>query len=481
MELQGCCCVYFTKIKIKMKRIVPFSLYLFGIIEVLINVSSGYSSILLLLVQIGLMATTLIIEKRVGVALFCGFMLVGFGEWVYVLGQDSNPANLYTLSIGGLSVYGLMSILHLLRVAPIVRLNSQQKRFAILCFFSFSVFIIYSFTLSILNDKIHTLLGDIKLFLPIPLFIILFSCLSVESLEGLIRVAVRVVILQLVAGYFVGASFEYGVGYSYIPMSNIGFLVVGFIFSPLIRLSVYERVCYLSVIFYFIVSGDVFFNGKQLLFGFLCFLICFFQIIYGYKRRVRGGAATKIVLVLAMLLLVSVGYYVYMVSTIDPITAYKISQILSVFSLNIDDLLYTRTSVGNLVAEAMTLISVSVDRPFIAIFGAGFGGGVEDKLNALHLWVDKGGYPTDFMVDNYYSKMHLALFDFVLKFGFVATAIAFVYLFRVARTEIYLGVTMLYLFVLLITANKEMAAVWVISLLLLSKMRQKKNFEQGAI
>ena len=116
---------------------------------------------------------------------------------------------------------------------------------------------------------------------------------------------------------------------------------------------------------------------------------------------------------------------------VDPglVISYKFNQIVGIFEIvDLDIIAISNTSMGNIVAEALTIFDWVRNNFFEALLGKGFGGGLNDSRGYLATYVGAGaGYSPLDLTRNQFTRLHLPIFEVICKAGLIGT-IAYIYL-----------------------------------------------------
>ncbi|NOI25405.1 hypothetical protein, partial [Vibrio mediterranei] len=428
-------------------KYVYHTILLFGVVEVLLNVSTPPFYQFLLAFELLILFSSLLIPIKHGLTLIAGILCVSYGPWVYVVPDALTPENFYNISFLGLSVYTIVTFLFVFKIIYTsvffksginekILISKEKEVFLIFCL----VFFCFSFLFSILFGEFFELIYDIRIYMPLFVFGFIFHLLESKDIQRILTWSIRIYIVQLLFSIALGASFDYAYGVSYLPVSNIGILFVILLFSSLISISLFERFLYFAIFCCLIFMGFLFVNGKVIM------LFLFFVIAIMTKYRV----ASMIFLVVLLFLPVT---FELLDAERFAILAYKLEQVLSIFSSGISISSLPINSVNNIIVELYTYYLNILYRPGGLIFGYGIGGGLYDYGNVLILWKDNGAYSNDFIETGNYLKFHLAIIDILVKFGSLSLILLY-YILKFSRRNILDLVAVLSVIFIFSTSSK---------------------------
>lgn len=360
-----------------------------------------------------------LLNKRVGIMYLLSFTLLSMGAWSYVI-QDTLPYNFWGIRLFGFSTNVLFCItvsFYLLIISRFrVKLNqlSSINKFYIF-FILYSLIVGLSYTVFGRN-YFDNFLKDFLVYLPFFFYLYLISYLAVEDAKVVLKYGIILSITAMLLSYFTDQLFDYGEGHRFVLMNAFSFSIVFpiFFFKNLFeRKQFYFLVC---VVLFLLIQGKVFIGSKSI-------ILVIFLIIWTFTSSVK---LFKYFLILSFFLIFLLGPLVTWVSTnIDPdlVVSYKFNQIFSVFELlDLDLIAFSNTSMGNIVAEAITIAKWVSDNFIEFLIGKGFGGGLQDTNGYLATYVGAGaGYSETDMIRNQFTRLHFPLFEVIVKAGFLGT------------------------------------------------------------
>lgn len=161
-----------------------------------------------------------------------------------------------------------------------------------------------------------------------------------------------------------------------------------------------------------LLTNSYFVSGKTIIsFGLLLLWIL------GYNK--------KIFWVNILLILLFIPWFLFLLEFLSEnlengTIAYKFHQVLLLFnSISILDVASDFSSIGNLVAELVTLLYYFILNPIYFIIGKGAGAGVPDLFGWFQPFAGYGGYKELDMIRNDYVRLHLAIYGVFVRGGII--------------------------------------------------------------
>ncbi len=361
----------------------------------------------------------ILLNKRVGIMYLLSFTLLSMGAWSYVI-QDTLPYNFWGIRLLGFSVNVLFCIIisFYLLIADKFRIKLNHQG-VLNNFFIF--FIIYSVIVGISylllgKNYLDNFLKDFLVYLPFVFYLHLISYLAKEDAKIILRYGILLSITAMLLSYLTDQLFDYGEGHRFVLMNAFSFSIVFpiFFFKDLFtKKQFYFLVC---VVLFLLVQGKVFIGSKSII---LIIFLLVWLFTSSFKRF-------KYFLLLSFFSIFLLGPLITWISTnVDPdlVVSYKFNQIFSVFEiLDLDLIAFSNTSMGNIVAEGITIARWISDNFIEFLIGKGFGGGLHDTNGYLATYVGPGaGYSETDMVRDQFTRLHFPLFEVIVKAGFFGT------------------------------------------------------------
>ena len=234
---------------------VAICISLFAIVEVFNNVSNRIFNTFFLSLEFSILLLTLFLNVRSAILILSGISLISFGAWVYVIPTSGTPVNFYGTSIFGVSTFSFVCLIQLLKLVFTEKRLVVFSRSTILLLILLILYCIASiFSEIYLNTKVN-FLYDFKVYFPIFTLFILLSTLHQDDILNLFTWCSRLVVFQLLLSFMLGAKFYYAENIHYLPISNLGLLLPLLLFTNYTLLSKRERMCYMLVYAFFVLSG----------------------------------------------------------------------------------------------------------------------------------------------------------------------------------------------------------------------------------
>ncbi len=404
----------------KMKfRLLPLLLFSFG--EVLLFRAEFKVQVIVTVIEYLFITVALLRDLRVGLMYLISFSLLAMGGWSYVT-QVSQSGTFWGLRLFDTS----LNIIYTVAVCGALFFKAGFNWGALLKAHECKILVVYFLVCSVVGGLgllfgeiyLDNLVGDLAIFVPYFLYVLIISKLGHEDLALIATYGLAVTVATMLASLIGGVAFDYGDGYQYVLMN--GYSYVAFVAIVFMRRSFHPVVYYLllTAMLYFTLAGKLFIGGKAI-------VIALAAITWSLLTSLRAYLVGGILLFLLVALSAMVTTYIEVANAEDSLVGYKFSQLVVFTKVSsLHELATEKTSVGNLAAEAATIIGFYMTEPFRLMVGKGLGGGVPDIYGFLTPAVGEGaGYSSIDAARNNFSRMHLPLFQFLIRggiFGFVA-------------------------------------------------------------
>lgn len=451
-------------------------LLLFVLLEVLLFSAPRGVQAVVSVAEYLFVAFTLFLATRIGLMYFISFSLLSMGAWTYVL-PDLAPANFWGLRAFGLSVNGLFTaaVAVLFLAAPNLRARSHSSSFATTFLASF---VVYSFVVGIIAVLLSVnhgdnFLNDISIYTPYLVYLYLVSRLDIQSIAQIGTYGVSLTVVSMLLSWLMGIRFAYAQDAEFVLMNGFAFIVVFVVFFVK---DLYSRSHYyflVGSVLVLLTANAVFLGGKSL-------IVLAGTAAWGLLHSRRAIAAT---------FLVALALWTFRVPILSllpgrlpegALVLYKVDQIQDVIEIqNIERLSETRTSMGNIAAEGRTIFEYLSHRPVVLLFGKGFGGGVPDQFGYLTPLAGQGGYAEHDASRNEFVRMHLPLYEIVLKAGLVGLVGYLALLLQLVRSSSIYSFTSFVLLASVFTNTKEMMLLTLVFLLLAGHPPSEMAKEHG--
>ncbi|MDP3392408.1 hypothetical protein [Sediminibacterium sp.] len=406
-------------------------LFLFVLLEVLLYDKLPLVQAIISIIEYAFIFACVVFNKRVGIMYLISFTLLSMGAWSYVT-QETLPYNFWGLRLFGFSAnvlfYIAISFYLFFSNRFRIRLYMQNSagRFYI-------YFILYSFLIGLLftilsKNYYDNFLKDFLVYLPFFFFLYLISFLSSDDTRLILKYGIALSIIAMLISYFTGQLFDYGAGNTFVLMNAFAFSIIFpiYFFKDLFKWTHLYFLIF-SVLF-LLIQGKVFIGSKSII---LIIFLLVWVLTSSYK-------VFKYFLLISFFLILLIGPLITWISqNVDPdlVVSYKFNQIFSVFEIvDLELIALSNTSMGNIVAEAITIVKWISNNFGQFLIGKGFGGGLNDTTGYLATYVGPGaGYSEIDLSRDQFTRLHLPLFEVIVKAGFLGTLAylwALVLLFR---------------------------------------------------
>lgn len=350
-------------------------------------------------------------DRQVGILYFLSFTLLTLG-WGNYFGREIAANGFWGIRVGSFSLNILFSLVFCLGI-----LIQRKGKLCILWNRVHLFFILFIFY-SIVMGSINTLSGrnyvdnfgeDLMTYFSYFIYIVILAEISNDLLLVLLKYVIALTVVTLLLSFGLNQKSIYADGY-FLLSNAIYFIlpVAVFVFKEL-----YSRwiwIIMLVIVYGFMMMGEYFIAGKTVI------LLLFLFGWISWKLK-----SLRYLLVLPLIL-----FALNMKDVLDwcagffdgSIIAYKFGQISEALSyVNLDAIASLPSSIGNLLAEGMTIVGATMQHWVCYVFGGGFGAAVPDIYGYLHPWSYMGGYREIDAVRNAFHKMHLPVFEIFLKGG----------------------------------------------------------------
>jgi hypothetical protein len=390
-------------------------LLMFVILEVFFFNSDSLLRYLITVLEYFFISYALVKNQEIGLMYFISFSILTVGIGNYA-DMDNLPNNFWGIRSFGFSLNILFSfaififILIKRKLKFSFKVNDSSFFFLFLFYYSLIIGVI-SYTFSInYNDNF---LSDLMTYAPSIIYLFIISNIKINSAIKIMKYSISLTIILILLSFLFNIKSTYG--NDYFTLSNsLNFILPICLFTFRNLYSKFQIIVLSSLLILMILLKEYILGGKTIIM-FSLFLI---WIFYHYKNLrapmfIMGVAIVFFIDIITSSLL---GFFS------GTVMDFKFSQIFDVFKIaNINILASTYSSMGNLIAEGVTIYYHLIENPLYLIFGKGFGGGTPDVFGYLSPWAGTSGYNSiDAVRDNYY-KMHLPIYEVFLKSGIFGT------------------------------------------------------------
>lgn len=451
-----------------MKRFKIEILLLFMLFEVFFYNTKNILPYFITILEYAFVLISIILNKRIGIMYFISFTLLSFGGWSYI-NIDSMPNNFWGLRFFGVSFNILFSIailqFFLKDIKSLFKNESYDNLF-------FTIFIIYSSIIGLIYSSLSVnyfdnYINDLLIYSPYFIYIIFINFLDYNSLNKIFVYGVYVTIFSMILSFMFDIKYEYGSGYKFVLMNSFAFLIPFSVFFLYKEMNKQLYLLFSMIVLFLIITGNIFVSGKLI----VIFFITLFWLGFKNKR-----IFTIVCTVMFLFIYNSEFIFSYLIEFFSDsvIISYKFSQIFDVFTkLDIDIIASTRSSMGNLVAEAKTIFYYFTENSNIhfLFFGKGFGGGLPDTFGYFTPFAGDSGYAAHDAIRNDFVRMHLPLYEIILKTGIFGFSFYFTLLYKTFNKIKILSFIYFILLFTVFYVSKEMLLLTLLTM----KLQSNKN------
>lgn len=410
-------------------------------------------------------------NKEVGIMYFFSFILLTVGLGNYS-GYESEPINFWGIRIFGFSLSIITTFIITLAILlkdrfkfPEIKNNGNYIFFLIFVSYCSVVGIIrYIQGINYLDNYFY----DLMTFFPAIIYIILIYKVSFENILLMVKYLIPLTLIQMLISSISGNKFVYGV--DEFVLSNSLYLIFPIallFFKDFYKL--YQWIIMIVLMLFFLASGQYFISGKFIV---LCVMVLIWYMTKGYRILFMLIPTVLIIYNLEYILLVFESLF-----SDNSVIVFKFSQIRESLSTISDPYVIasTPTSIGNIFAEYLTVYKNVVDNISFFVFGKGFGGGVPDYWGFLIDGAGETAYAAIDATRNDYFKMHLPIYDVVLKGGIFFLGYYLIMLYKAIQNRTNMGLIFFLLLFTVFAVSKEMLLLTLIFIRLLSENKINLN------
>lgn len=432
---------------------------------------TNYSNIsaLISIVEYAFVLFVFINNKEIGIQYFISFTLLSLG-WENRTDPNNfiSYLNFWGLRFGSFSVNIIVSFIIssylLFKDKGSIKFEKNIYTTFFLLFISYAL-IVGTFQYAANKNYQDNYIEDILTYTPFLFYILMFNEISIDSAEKIFKNVLLISVFELIVAFIFNKRFDYAGSHFLVNNAISPILPIAILLSKKLFSNRSWILCSLVVLF-FIITQNIFISGKL--------IIAIILVLLWFCKKNRK---------LFLFLIIPTLIFIFNISNIlifltqyfqGNIIAYKFSQINQLIqTTDINNFAAEYSSMGNLLAEFMTISSYFLHNPFYFFTGKGFGGAIPDVLGYLAVAAGNAGYALiDFSRNNYF-KMHLPIFEIFIKGGFFFLAFYIYILVKIFRGKENFQFLFFLCFALFFYINKEEL---LLSLLLLRVSRQIGGF-----
>ena len=385
----------------------------FVIIELYFFKSDSSFKILFTILEYIFLSYSLITNKEIGLMYLISFTIltVGFGNYN---NMESLPSNFWGIRVLGFSFNILFSFATFALILTKNKFNFTFKKENNNIFFI--QFIICSLIIGVISvslsiNYLDNFFSDLFTYTPIIIYIYFLSFLKLQSVKSILRYTISLTIILLILSSLFNKKFNYGNDY-FVLQNGLYFILPIALF---LLKDLYSRLQFIILIISLltlILLKEYILSGKTII-----MIVIFIFWIGVYYKKMRKPLLFTFIISICFIDIISSMILQYFTGSV---ISFKFSQIFDIFIIaDFEVMASTFSSMGNLIAEGKTIYAHFTNNMSFLIFGKGFGGGVPDIFGYLAPWAGETGYSEIDLVRNNYYKMHLPIYEILLKSGII--------------------------------------------------------------
>lgn len=433
-----------------LNMIINFILFIFILIEVLFFGPASFVQTIFAVISYIIVVFFVMENFQLGVFIYLIFTILSISSWSYI---DFNGNNFLGIRFFGISINILCGFI--LMIYSIIKYNYIKIDKCVIIVLTFLG--LWGF-LNVLsgNNYLDNFIKDIKIYLTIIIFLILIQAVTTRQRLQLVYYGLIFSVIQMFISYVLNIKFDYDSNSQFVLLNTFSYLIP---FIIIFSHKLFGRVSYILLnifVFYLIVSGNFFVAGKTLI---IIFIVLFWWLYHKSKFIFVAVLAGSIFMFssLSELLLILRNYFD------GTVTASRLTQIqILVDTLDLPKIASTKTSLGNAVAEFITVNAYLWNNIINLTLGLGFGGGVPDVNGNLSQFAGTGGYSIADRIRNNYFRMHLPLTEVLLKMGLIGVLIYFNFLKKYLHDFNLKSLAIIILSLFVFYVSKEMILLTII-------------------
>lgn len=458
---------YLAKVSIFKYRFEVLLLFVIG--EVLLFETNDNLHLLITLIEYLFVFIALVNNYRIGIMYFVSFTLLALSQDNFLI-HDSLPNSFWGVRAFGFSLNIIFSFLIFIYCIVITKKTKIKIDINLKFFIYFIIYSIISGTVFILLSKnyIDNFVQDLLTYSPFFIYSYLLSLLDVISLKEIIKKGLSLTVFAMILSYISNKMFQYGEGNYFVLVNNFSFIVIFAVFILRDLFKKWQYILLISCIIFLLLNGDIFIGGKQ--------IILLFVVLFWFALNYKKYAIP--------ILLLFVFFILFIEPTISFISNYYAGNVISfkftqIFTLveNFDLSLIasTKSSMGNIIAEAITLFDYFVDNPILLVTGKGFGGAIPDTMGYLAPWAGSSGYAYQDLSRNDFHKLHLPVYEIILKTGLLGFLFYFYIIVRFFKSKNRYMLIYLILFLTVFYVTKELLLITLVFLSISKQVEINSN------
>ncbi len=433
--------------------ISPLTLLLFATVDILLyDTGTPILQLLFSVLSYGFILLNSVKNINTGVLYFISFNVITIGYGNYQ-GVEDTQYGYWGMRIGPFSANILFTLLLVLMVGIKKNFKSLIPNDI------FSRFFLFFFVWGLVVGTLMTVWGvnytdnylsDIMIFLPAVFYIVLCKDLSLNDLRTVIQYLIPITMYSLFLAYVLDKKCRYSaeeflIGNSFINLAPFAVIVL---YRYMNRKA---QIAYIALLIFLFMTLSILIAGK--------IIIGFILLIVWWMCRNKKWRYFNLTVIFAVipLLVILLKTLIDVVGSNSGIISFKLGQVASLFS-NEGFLVLAaeRSSVGNIIAETITLCKFLITHPIFLIFGKGFGGGIPDLFGFLFQFAGAAGYAYVDGVRNNYFNLHIAPLKVLIDGGIIIFAYYVKVLYRILKLKTGMSFLAFLMMVFFFYVSKEL-------------------------
>lgn len=390
-------------------------------------------------------------SSKIGIMYLVAFDILSIGALNY-LGNKDSIISFWGLRVGGFSFNILFTFLLTIIYAIKLRLKGLFPSDPFTKFFLiFYIWTLITGLICVLSGVNYSdnFTNDLLMFTPIILFVILLSRFSYIEYKTLTVYCFVCSMLGLFLAYLLDQKSGYG-GEKFFISSSISFISPIAIFLLAKYYNKFVSSVIIIMFIWLVATSSYLMGGKPII-----MLILLIAWIIGRSKKF---GILGLLMVTCSLPLIATLLDTLIAYTTSGIIAFKLRQVAQMFSSpDFIELASQFSSIGNLVAELITLITYLIDHPLYILTGKGMGAGISDIYGWLAPFAGASGYSDVDAVRNNFYNLHLAPYKVMINGGLIFLGYFIYLLIKLLKQRTDVSFIAFVLFFMIFYVNKEMA------------------------
>jgi len=388
-------------------------LWFFGLCEiVLYNCEISEMQYLFAITAYGFILISFLQNRKNGIMYFISFNLLSLG--IFNFWGITDVISYWGLRVGGLSFNIIFTAL--LAILIVIQKRGTQlfpkDKYTIFLFVFYGLTLIWGIIVFLYGRNYSdNLISDILTFSPIFFYALMVKELTRPELMFIVTKVFTITIYALLLAFLLNKRYEYShewfiVGNTMSFLSPIGAIILWKYYSKI------NMVIFLIIMILLIVSEAYFTSGKTIL---MIGALSIWLLLL--RKHINYIGIISLIILFPILI---TGLDTLSGQLDNKIIAFKITQITQVFKdPQIFALAAEFSSMGNIIAEAITLGQFYIENPTYLLFGQGMGAGIPDYFGFLTPFAGNSGYAEVDASRNNFFNLHIAPYKVLANGGLI--------------------------------------------------------------